>query len=97
MKPMYDRVIVKKDPEYISGEKVTSGGIFLPSDKNQKSIAGVVVSVGNGMLNKETGHLIPLLVKVGDKVVFSSYSAVEIDADEEGLVAVRESDIIAIK
>jgi chaperonin GroES len=95
MKPLYDRIIVEKDIEY-RGEQLSSGGIILPEDQAQKTMSGTVKAVGNGLLNKSNGALIPLMVKIGDRVVFNKYSGVEVGNKDDGLVAIREEDVIAI-
>lgn len=92
LKPLADRVIVKPAP----AEEVTKGGIFLPDTAQEKPQRGEVVAVGPGKISEETGKVIPLTVKVGDKVLYGKYSGTEVKIDGEEYLIMRESDIFAI-
>ena len=90
LQPLADRVIVKP----IEKEEVTKGGIVLPDTAKEKPQEGEVMAVGPGRLS-EDGKRIAIDVKVGDKVIYAKYGGTEIKIDEEELVILRESDILA--
>ncbi|PIU08997.1 MAG: co-chaperone GroES [Candidatus Moranbacteria bacterium CG_4_8_14_3_um_filter_34_16] len=92
IKPLHDNVVVK--PAGV--EEITASGIFLPetADK-EKPEQGEVVAVGPGKFF-ENGQLIPMSVKVGDKVMFKKYSPDEIKIDKKEYLLISESDILAI-
>jgi chaperonin GroES len=92
LKPMADRVLVKP----IEREEVTRGGIVVPDTAKEKPQEGKVLAVGDGRLS-EDGKRIPLDVKVGDIVIFAKYGGTEIKIDDEELIILRESDILAKK
>ena len=91
LKPLYDRVVVKK----IEMEQKTAGGIILPDTAKEESQIGEVIAVGEGRL-LENGEIRPLKVKEGDKVLFSKYAGNEVKIDGEELLVIREEDILAI-
>ena len=90
-RPLHDRVIVKRVKE----EEKTKGGIIIPDTAKEKPSQGQVVGVGPGGRD-EAGKLIPLDVKVGDKVLFGKYSGQEFKLDGQDLLHMREDDIIGI-
>jgi chaperonin GroES len=92
LKPMTDRVLVKP----IAREEVTKGGIVLPDTAKEKPQEGKVLAVGDGRLS-EDGKRIPLDVKVGDVVIYAKYGGTEIKIEDEELIILRESDILAKK
>ena len=92
LKPMADRVLVKP----IEREEVTKGGIVLPDTAKEKPQEGKVLAVGDGRLS-EDGKRIPLDVKVGDVVIYAKYGGTEIKIEDEELIILRESDILAKK
>ena len=77
-----------------SEEDVTKGGIILPDTAKEKPQRGVVIAVGPGRLDDE-GKRIPMEVKKGDKVIYSKYAGSEIKQDDEEVLILRESDILA--
>jgi chaperonin GroES len=77
-----------------SEEEVTKGGIILPDTAKEKPQRGVVVAVGPGRLD-EAGKRVPMEVKKGDKVIYSKYAGSEIKQDDEEVLILRESDILA--
>ncbi len=92
LKPLHDNIIVKQLEE----EKVTKSGIIIPdTTKGEKKEQGEVIAVGKGRLN-DKGELVPLEVKVGDKILFSKYSPSEIKIDDQEYLVMRESDVLAI-
>jgi len=92
IKPLADRVVVKP----IEREKVSKGGIVLPDTAKEKPQEGKVMAVGDGRLS-EDGKRIPMDVKVGDIVIYAKYGGAEIKIDDEELMILRESDILAKK
>jgi len=88
--PLGDRVVLKR----AEAEEKTAGGILLPDAAKGKPQRGEVVSVGDGHVNNK-GARVPLTVKEGDRVVFSSYAGDEITVGDETYLLMRESDILA--
>ena len=92
LKPLGDRVIVKVlDTE--DGKK-TPGGIYVPDTAKEKPQEAEVMAVGNGKYIEE--KLVPLDVKVGDRIVFGKYSGAEVTVDDEEYLILKESDILAV-
>ncbi len=92
LQPMADRLVVKP----IEREDVTKGGIFLPDTAKEKPQEGRVLAVGPGRLTEE-GKRLAMDIKVGDIVVYTKYGGTEIKIDDEELIILRESDILAKK
>lgn len=88
--PLGDRVVLKR----AEAEETTAGGILLPDAAKQKPQRGEVVAVGDGHVNS-SGERIPLTLKEGDRVIFSSYAGDEISVGDETYLLMRESDILA--
>src|SRR5262249_26226271 len=91
IRPLQDRVIVRR----IAEEEKTKGGIIIPDTAKEKPQEGKVVAVGKGKVNDD-GKLIPLQVKVGEKILFGKYSGSEIKIDGEEHLIMREEDILGI-
>lgn len=91
IKPLSNYIFV----ETFNEEKTTKSGIFIPASDEEKPIMGKVIAVGPGKTT-DAGKLIPLNVKIGDKVLFNKYTPNEIKIDEKEYLAVREDDILAI-
>ena len=91
IRPLHDRVIVKRLEE----ERTSPGGIVIPDTATEKPIQGKVIAVGKGKI-LEDGHVRPLDVKVGDKILFGKYSGTEVKVDGEEYVVMREEDVMAI-
>ena len=91
MRPLQDRVIVKRLEE----EEKTKGGIIIPDTAKEKPQEGKVIAVGKGKMT-EDGKLIPLDVKVGDKILFGKYSGTEIKIEGEEHLIMREEDILGV-
>lgn len=92
VQPLADRVVIKP----LEAESKTRGGIVLPDTAKEKPQEGKVVAVGKGKVS-DAGHLQPLEVKAGDKVLYGKYSGSEITTKEgEELLIMREEDILAI-
>ena len=90
-KPMHDRVLVRR----IEQEEKTSGGIIIPDTAKEKPMEGQVIAVGPGGRD-ETGKLIPIDVKIGDRVLFGKWSGTEVKIDGEELLIMKESDIMGV-
>jgi chaperonin GroES len=91
IRPLQDRVIVKRLEE----EEKTKGGIIIPDTAKEKPQEGKVIAVGKGKMTEE-GKLIPLDVKVGDKILFGKYSGTEIKIEGEEHLIMREEDILGV-
>ena len=91
IRPLHERVLVRRLEE----EEVSKGGIIIPDSAKEKPAEGEIVAVGNGK-KTDDGKLIPLDVKVGDKILFSKYSGSDIKLDGEEFLIMREDDILAI-
>ena len=92
LQPMADRVLVKP----IEKEEMTKSGIYLPDTAKEKPQEGKVIAVGPGKMTEE-GKRIALDIKVGDTVIYAKYGGTEIKVDDEELIILRESDILAKK
>ena len=94
IKPMDARVVVKKPTR----AEQTESGIILPDtvDEGTQTSQGEVLAVGPGSRNMNTGHPMPMDVKVGDRVIYTKYQGVEVNHNGEELFVIMERDIIAI-
>jgi chaperonin GroES len=90
-KPLHDRVLVRR----IEGEDKTKGGLIIPDSAKEKPAEGLVVSVGEGA-RKDSGELIEMAVKAGDRILFGKWSGTEVTIDGEELLIMKESDILGI-
>jgi len=90
IEPLGDRVVIRPMPK----EEVSKGGIFLPDTAKEKPQEGKIIAVGPGRLT-EDGTRIAMEVKKGDKVLYSKYAGTEFKLDDEELIIMRESDILA--
>ena len=90
--PLGDRVVIKPTPK----EEVSRGGIVLPDTAKEKPQEGEIVAVGAGKLTDD-GKRLPMDVVVGDKVIYSKYAGNEFKENDEELVIMRETDILAKK
>ena len=91
LQPLGDRVVVERE----ESEEKTRGGIVLPDTAKDKPARGVVVSVGDGRL-LDDGTRAKFQVKVGDRVLFTSYGGEEFKVGDQELVLMHESDILAV-
>jgi len=89
--PLHDRVLVRR----VEGEEKTKGGLIIPDSAKEKPQEGEVVACGEGA-RKESGDLIPMGVKAGDKILFGKWSGTEVKIDDEDLLIMKESDILGI-
>ena len=91
LKPLADRVVVEPAP----AEDKSAGGIILPDTAQEKPQQGTVVAVGPGKVS-DSGSLVKMTVKKGDKVLYGKYSGSEVTFDGVDYVIMRESDILAV-
>lgn len=92
LKPLGDKVVIRPQKE----EERTKSGIVLPATaEKEKPEQGEIIAVGPGKTG-EDGKVIPMTVKVGDKVLFTQYGPSEIKIDDEELLVVSESDVLAV-
>ena len=92
IRPLADKVLVERD----EAETQTASGIYLPEGAKDKPKSGTVIAVGDGRINSETGERIPLTIKKGDKVIFTSYAGTELKLDGDEYLMMSESDVLAI-
>jgi chaperonin GroES len=91
IRPLHDRVIVKR----IEEEKKSAGGIVIPDTAAEKPEQGEIVAVGKGKKD-DNGELIPIDVKVGDRVLFGKYSGQTVKVKGDELLVMREEDILGV-
>ena len=91
LRPLGDRVIIKQDEV----EAKTASGLYLASDAKEKPQTGTVLAVGEGKLDKE-GNLVPVPVKVGDRVLYGKYGGTEVKLDGEEVLVVRADDLYGV-
>ena len=90
LKPLFDKVVVKQT----EAEETTVGGIFLPTAAKEKQEVAIVVAVGEGGVID--GKDVKMVVKVGDKVLYSKYAGSSFKLDGEEVTVIKQSDILAI-
>ena len=91
LKPLADRVIVRR----FEAEEKTKSGILLPDAAREKPTKGKVLAVGPGKLD-DNGKRVPMLVRVGDTVVYTKYSGTEVELGDEKFVILRESELLGV-
>jgi chaperonin GroES len=89
--PLHDRVVVRR----IEGEEKTKGGLIIPDTAKEKPSEGEVIAVGEGA-RKDSGELIPMTVKPGNRILFGKWSGTEVKIEGEDLLIMKESDILGI-
>ncbi len=89
IQPLADRVAIRPLEE----SETMRGGLYIPDTAKEKPMQGEVVAVGPGRIEK--GEKIPLELKVGDKVLYGKYSGTEVKIDDEDILIVKESDVLA--
>jgi chaperonin GroES len=90
-RPLHDRVVIKR----IDAEAKSAGGIIIPDTVKEKPGQGAVVAIGPGRRD-ESGKLIPIDLKVGERVLFGKWSGTEVKIDGEDLLIMRESDVMGV-
>jgi chaperonin GroES len=91
LRPLQDRIIVKRLEE----ETMTAGGLYIPDTAKEKPQKGEIIAVGKGKVT-EDGKLIPVDLKVGEKVLFGKYAGTEIKIDGVDYLIMREDDILGV-
>lgn len=91
LKPLHDRVLVRR----IEGEEKTKGGLIIPDNAKEKPAEGEIVAAGDGA-RKDSGELIEMSLKKGDKILFGKWSGTEVTIDGEELLIMKESDVLGI-
>lgn len=92
VKPIGDRILIEAAP----AETKTASGIYIPETAQEKPQRGTVVAVGPGKYAEQTGTLIPVSVKVGDKVLYGKFAGQEFSLDGKDYLIMRESDIFVV-
>jgi chaperonin GroES len=90
-RPLHDRVVVRR----IEGENKTAGGIIIPDTAKEKPQEGEIIAVGPGGRD-ESGKLIPIDLKIGDRILFGKWSGTEVKLDGEELLIMKESDVMGV-
>ena len=90
-RPLHDRVVIRR----IEGEEKTKGGIIIPDTAKEKPQEGEVIAVGPGARD-ESGKLVPLDLKTGDRVLFGKWSGSEVKIDGEDLLIMKKSDVMGV-
>jgi chaperonin GroES len=90
-RPLHDRVLVRR----IEADEKSAGGIIIPDTAKEKPSQGEVVAVGPGGRD-ESGKLVPLDIKAGDRVLFGKWSGTEVKIDGEDLLIMKESDVLGV-
>ena len=91
IRPLYDRIVTKR----IDEQETIRGGIIIPDSAKEKPQEAEVIAVGHGK-RLENGELVPLDVKVGDRILFGKYTGNEIRLDGEEYIIMREEDVLGI-
>ena len=90
-RPLHDRVVVRR----IEEDMKTAGGIIIPDTAKEKPMQGEVIAVGPGARD-ESGKLIPVDVRMGDRVLFGKWSGTEVKIDGDELLIMKEADVLGI-
>lgn len=90
-KPLHDRVLVRR----VESDDKTKGGLIIPDSAKEKPSEGEVIACGEGA-RKDSGELIAMAVKAGDRILFGKWSGTEVTVDGEELLIMKESDILGI-
>lgn len=92
IKPLFDYILVEKDEE----KKTTNGGLVLPDSSKEKPSTGTVVAVGGGAICENTGAISPMLVKVGDRIIFPKLSGTTVKVNGEDKTLLKQTQILGI-
>ena len=90
-RPLHDRVVVRR----VDSEEKTAGGIIIPDTAKEKPSEGVIEAVGPGARD-ESGKLVPIDLKVGDRILFGKWSGTEVKLDGKDLLIMKESDVLGV-
>ncbi len=91
IRPLQDRILVKR----IDEEEKTKGGIIIPESAKEKPMEGKIIAVGKGKV-LEDGKVLPLDVKVGDKILFAKYAGTDIKIEGEEHLIMREEEVLCV-
>ncbi len=91
VRPLHDRLLVRRMAE----EEKTAGGLFIPDTAKEKPQRGEVVATGKGRV-LEDGKILPLEVKVGDKVLFSKFMGTELKLEGQEFLMIKEEDVLGV-
>ncbi len=92
IRPLNDKIIIRRD----EAADRTDSGLYLPEQAKDTPKSGVILAVGDGQLNKETGERIALSVCPGDRVIFSAYAGTDVAVEDETYLVMDESDVLAV-
>lgn len=92
VRPLGDKILVRRD----EAASKTESGIIIPEAGKERPKTGTVEAVGSGTINTETGERVPLQVKKGDRILFTSYAGTELKLDGDELLIMTEDDILAV-
>ncbi|UFX12835.1 co-chaperone GroES [Sinorhizobium meliloti] len=90
-RPLQDRVVVRR----VESEEKTKGGVIIPDTAKEKPQEGEIVAVGSGARD-ESGKVVPLDVKAGDRILFGKWSGTEVKINGEDLLIMKEADIMGV-
>ena len=90
-RPLHDRVVVRR----IDGEEKSKGGIIIPDNAKEKPSEGVIEAVGPGGRD-ENGKLIPIGLRIGDRILFGKWSGTEVKLDGDKLLIMKETDVMGV-
>jgi chaperonin GroES len=90
-RPLHDRIVLRR----LDGEEKSKGGIIIPDTAKEKPQEGEVVAVGPGARD-DSGNLVPLELKAGDRVLFGKWSGTEVKIDGQELLIMKESDVLGV-
>lgn len=90
-RPLHDQLLVER----LDQDDRTAGGIIIPDTVQEKPMEGEVLAVGPGLRN-DTGEVVPMDVKLGDRVLFGKYSGTEVTIDGDELLIMKQSDVLGI-
>jgi len=91
LRPLSDRILVQR----VEGDEKTKGGIIIPDTAKEKPAEGKVVATGNGRMG-EDGKLLPMDVKVGDRILFSKYGGTDVKIDGTDYLILRQDDVLGV-
>lgn len=91
LKPTEDRIVVKR----LESDEKSAGGIIIPDTAKEKPVEGEVLAVGPGR-RKEDGSFIPVSLSVGDKILFTKWSGTEIKFNNQDILVMKETDVLAV-
>jgi chaperonin GroES len=91
IRPLHDRILVEREEE----KEVKKGGIIIPDTAKEKPQEGEIVAAGPGARD-ESGKLVPLDVRAGDRILFGKWSGTEVKIDGEDLIIMKESDVMGV-